>query len=77
MDEDGMKNHDAEELGSGVIATFNCGCSVVRDFDGREYHQPSLLCAGGSEHLRRVVNPTRQNSHLWKPRLPFGEDVDD
>ena len=62
---------------AGIIARFTCGCSVVRDFDGREYHQPSLLCAGGVEHLQRVENPTRENAHLWRPTLPFGEDVDD
>ncbi len=73
-----MKSHDeAEELGTGIIARFTCGCSVVRDFNGREYHQPSLLCAGGVDHGRRVENPTRENAHLWRPTLPFGEDVDD
>lgn len=64
----------AEQLGSGIIARYTCGCSVVRDFDGHEYQQASLLCAGGSEHERRVVNPTRENEHLWRPQLPFGED---
>ena len=59
---------------AGIIARYTCGCSVVRDFDGHEYQQLSLLCAGGSEHLRRVENPTRENSHLWRPTLPFGED---
>ena len=44
------------------------------NFDGHEYQQASLLCAGGSEHERRVVNPTRENEHLWRLELPFGED---
>ena len=61
---------------AGIIASYTCGCSVVRDFNGREYQQPSLLCAGGSEHGRRVENPTRQNAHLWRPALPFGDDVE-
>ena len=60
------------ELGSGIIARYTCGCAVVRDFDGHEYLQASLLCAGGSEHERRVENPTRENEHLWRPKLPFG-----
>ena len=50
------------ELGAGIIARYTCGCSVVRDFDGHEYQQASLLCAGGSEHGRRVVNPTREKT---------------
>jgi hypothetical protein len=62
---------EARELGTGIIARYTCGCSVVRDFDGREYQQPSLLCAGGSEHGRRIEDPTRQNAHLWRPSLPF------
>ncbi len=62
---------------AGIIARYTCGCSVVRDFNGREYQQLSLLCAGGAEHLRRVENPTRENAHLWRPALPFGEDVDE
>lgn len=73
-----MKSHDeAEELGTGIIARFTCGCAVVRDFNGHEYHQPSLLCTGGVEHRRRVANPTRANDHLWRPLLPFGEDVEE
>ena len=61
---------------AGIIARYTCGCSVVRDYDGHEYQQLSLLCAGGSEHLRRVENPTRQNAHLWRPTLPFDEDIE-
>ena len=30
----------------------------------------------GVEHGRRVENPTRENSHIWRPELPFGEDVE-
>ncbi len=66
----------SEELGHGILARFSCGCSVIRDFDGREYEQLSLMCPGGDEHGRRIENPTKDNAHLWRPGLPF-EEVND
>ena len=61
----------------GIIARYVCGCAVVRDFDGREYVQLALLCPGGAEHGRRIEDPAKHNEHLWRPLLPFGEDVED
>jgi hypothetical protein len=65
----------SQELGDGVLARFTCGCAMIRDFDGREYEQ-SLMCPGGAEHGRGIENPTRENAHLWRPRLPFDEVID-
>ena len=57
---------------AGNLARCTCGCSVIEDFDGREYQQLSLLCAGGVEHLRRVANPTKgeKKRHV----IPFKVD---
>ena len=68
---------ETREPGTGIIAKYSCGCAVVRDFDGREYDQPSLMCPGGPEHRRRIEKPTKENAHLWKPALPFGRDDDE